>query len=243
MIFCPPSGREKFFRAPFLAFQISKGAFLTMRKPKFLLVACSILTVASTVFVVSRTRAAGELTPKEARKAIARMAGIQLPSDAVRVKSIESFGTSTVVVAQVETAFRFVNENDKWRVAEIRTGDRRWEDVETLVRALNAEKTSRVRTELETIATALEAFRRERGSYVASKSEAQLIDFLSPRYLTRVIRVDAWDRPYEYEGTGNSYVLRSVGPDGKPNTADDITRTGPGRSEEHTSELQSPHVI
>jgi hypothetical protein len=156
------------------------------------------------------------------------MAGINLPSDAVRVKSVSSLGNSAVVVAQVETAFRFVNENDKWRVAEIRTGDRNWENVDALVKALNAEKTSRVRTELETIATALEAFRRERGSYVASKSEAQLIDFLSPRYLTRVIRVDAWDRPYEYGGTGNSYVLRSVGPDGKPNTADDITRTGPG---------------
>jgi hypothetical protein len=179
--------------------------------------------------IVSRTRAAGELTPKEARKVIARMAGIQLPSDAVRVKSIESFGTATVVVAQVETAFRFVNENDKWRVAEIRTGDRRWEDVETLVRALNAEKTSRVRAELETIATALESFKRERGSYIESKSEATLIDFLSPHYLNRAIRVDAWHQPYEYEGTRASYVLRSNGPDGKANTADDVTVAGPAR--------------
>ena len=56
-------------------------------------------------------------------------------------------------------------------------------------------------TNLETIAIALEAFKRERGSYVESKSEAQLIDFLSPHYLARAIRVDAWDRPYEYEGT------------------------------------------
>lgn len=189
-----------------------------------------LIAIVAGISVISiQTEAAGDLSPKEARKLIARMAGINLPSDAVRVKSVSSLGNSAVVVAQVETAFRFVNENDKWRVAEIRTGDRNWENVDSLVTALNAEKTSRVRAELETIATALEAFKRERGSYVASKSEAQLIDFLSPRYLARVIRVDAWDRPYEYEGTGNSYVLRSVGPDGKPNTADDITRTGPGR--------------
>lgn len=180
-------------------------------------------TLAGFSLIASRTRAAGALTPKEARKVIAQMAGIQLPSDAVRVKSIESFGTSTVVVAQVETAFRFVNENDKWRVAEIRTGDRRWEDVETLVRALNAEKTSRVRAELETIATALESFKRERGFYIESTSEAKLIDFLSPRYLGRVIRVDPWHQPYEYEGTRASYVLRSNGPDGKANTPDDVT--------------------
>jgi hypothetical protein len=189
-----------------------------------------VVTIVVGILVISmQTQAAGDLTPKEARKLIARMAGINLPSDAVRIKSASSLGNSAVVVAQVETAFRFVNENGKWRVAEIRTGDRNWEDIDSLIRALNAEKTSRVRAELETIATALEAFKREQGSYVESKSEAALIDFLSPHYLVPVIRVDAWHRPYEYEGTRNSYVLRSVGPDGKPNTPDDITRTGPGR--------------
>ena len=171
-----------------------------------------------------QVRAAGDLTPKEARKVIARLAGIQLPSDAVRVKNISSFGDSVVVVAQVETAFRFVKgDKDKWRVAEIRTGDRRWEDVDMLVRALNAEKTSRVHAELETIATALESFRRERGFYVEAKSEAALIDQLNPRYLARVIRIDPWHQPYEYEGSSTSFVLRSAGPDGKANTADDIT--------------------
>src|SRR5574341_272625 len=187
-----------------------------------------VALVAASSLIATHTRAAGDLTPREARKLIARLAGIQLPSDAVRVKSISSFGNSAVVVAQVETAFRFVNQNDQWRVAEIRTGDRRWEDLDLLVRALNAEKSSRVRAELETIATALEGFKRERGSYVEAKSEAQLIDFLSPRYLSRVMRLDPWQRPYEYEGTCAAYVLRSVGPDGKSNTADDIVRTSPG---------------
>ena len=175
-------------------------------------------------FTALRARAAGELTPKEARRVIARLAGIELPSDAVRVKSISSFGDAYVVVAQVETAFRVVKgDNDKWRVAEIRTGDRRWEDVDLLVRALNAEKTSRVHAELETIATALESYRREHGAYVEARNEATLIDHLNPRYLARIIRVDPWHTPYEYEGTRTSFVLRSAGPDGKSNTADDLT--------------------
>ena len=182
----------------------------------------AILIAASLSLFAFQTRAAGDLTPKEARRVIARLAGIELPSDAVRIKSISPMGNSAVVVAQVETAFRLVNDKDKWRVAEIRTGDRRWEDMDLLVRALNAEKTSRVRAELETIATALEAFRRESGSYVEAKTEAALVDFLSPRYLTRVIRLDAWHRPYEYEGSRESYVLRSLGPDGKPGTSDDV---------------------
>ena len=183
-----------------------------------------VLTAFGIALTALSARAAGDLTPKDARKLIARLAGIELPSDAVRVKSISSLGNSYVVVAQVETAFRVVKgDHDKWRVAEIRTGDRRWEDVDMLVRALNAEKTSRVQAELESIATALESYRREHGSYVEARTEAALIDHLNPRYLARIIRVDAWHKPYEYEGTRSNFVLRSAGPDGKSNTADDLT--------------------
>jgi hypothetical protein len=172
---------------------------------------------------IAGARAAGDLTPKEARRLIARMAGVQLPSDAVRIKDVSVMGNSATVVAQVETAFRFDKGGDgKWRVAEIRTGDRRWEDVDMLVRALNAEKTSRARAELESIATALESYRREHGSYLESKTEGALIDNLNPRYLPRVIRVDPWHQPYEYEGTRSSFVLRSNGPDVKSNTSDDV---------------------
>ena len=181
-------------------------------------------------FIATQTRAAGDLSPKEARRLIARMAGIELPSDAVRIKEISSFGNSATVVAQVETAFRFVKgDKDKWRVAEIRTGDRRWEDVEMLVRALNAEKTQRARAELESIATALESYRREHGSYVEAKNEMALIDRLNPRYLNEIIRVDPWHKPYEYEGSRDSFVLRSAGPDEKTNTEDDIVRTNGSR--------------
>ena len=188
------------------------------------------LVAACTFFVASRTRAAGDLTPKEARRLIARMAGIELPSDAVRVKEISTAGNSAVVVAQVETAFRMVKgDRDKWRITEIRTGDRRWEDLDTLMRALNVEKTARARAELESIATALESFRRERGFYPESKSEAALIDGLNPRYLARVIRVDPWHKPYEYEGSRSGFVLRSAGPDEKPGTPDDITITNGSR--------------
>ena len=193
-----------------------------MSKRNLLIASLIILAVAGGILITT-TRAAGDLTPKEARRLIARLAGIQLPSDAVRIKDVSATGNSATVVAQIETAFRFDKAGDgKWRLAEIRTGDRRWEDVEMLVKALNAEKSSRARAELESIATALESFRRERGSYLESKSEAALIDNLNPHYLARVIRVDPWHHPYEYEGTTTSFVLRSAGPDEKLNTPDDV---------------------
>ena len=191
-----------------------------------LLTASIIVVAVAFAVAVKVTFAAGDLTPKEARKLIARMAGINLPSDAVRVKEISAMGNSATVVAQVETAFRFDKSGDgKWRIAEIRTGDRRWEDVDLLVKALNEEKTSRARAELESIATALESYRREHGFYLESKTEAALIDNLNPRYLRTVIRVDPWHQPYQYEGTRGSFVLRSSGPDEKPNTTDDVVVT------------------
>lgn len=198
-----------------------------MIKRSVVIVSLVAFAAAGTFFVASRTRAAGDLSPKEARKLIANMAGIQLPSDAVRIKDISSMGNSVVVVAEVETAFRMVKgDKNKWRISEIRTGDRRWEDLDTLMRALNVEKTARARAELESIATALESFRRERGFYVEAKSGAALADKLNPRYLARVIRVDPWHKPYEYEGARDRFTLRSAGPDGKANTSDDLTLTG-----------------
>jgi len=179
-----------------------------------------LIVVFCAVFVAN---ASADLSAKEARKLIARLAGIELPSDAVRVKEISAMGSSAVVVAQVETAFRFVRGDDgKWRVAELRTGDNRWEDVDMIVRAVNSEKVERARAELETVATALEAFRRERGFYVSADTEAALIDHLNPRYLGRIIRVDPWHNPYFYAGTRDHFTLRSGGADGKENTPDDV---------------------
>jgi hypothetical protein len=187
------------------------------------------LTVICLLLALVCGQAADDLSPNQARKIIANMAGIKLPSDAVRVREVSMLGSSATVVAQVETAFRFVKGGDgKWRVAEIRTGDNRWEDVDLLVRAVNVEKAERARAEMETLAMALEAFRRERGFYVVAKGESVLVDQLNPRYLARVIRVDPWHKPYLYEGTQAAFTLRSAGADGKENTPDDIVRQNSG---------------
>jgi Type II secretion system (T2SS), protein G len=171
---------------------------------------------------------AGERTSvmdaRHAREIIARLVGIRLPSDAVRVKEVSALYKSAVVVAEVTAEFRFGRGSDnRWRVAQLRTGDGEWKDIERILHAVNTEKARRARAELEMLAAALASFRRERGFYVVAETTGALVDQLNPRYLARVIRLDPWHQPYLYEGERDRFVLRSSGADAMPGTGDDIS--------------------
>ena len=174
-----------------------------------------------------------QLTNKRARCLVAELLGVQLPSDEVRIREVSPFGlslgaeSSALVTALVQVDFRFERDARGWRVAEFKSGTRDWVGVAGIPAAMDQLKRTAAADELSTIAKALGDFRRERGYFVVSTSESVLIDHLSPKYLLRVIRVDPWHRPYHYEGHEDRYSLRSLGPDGKANTADDIVVSGP----------------
>jgi hypothetical protein len=159
---------------------------------------------------------------------LASLLGVNLPSDAVRIQEVDPMPIplasqpSATVVAWVKVDARLVNDKSGWRVIELRTGNRDWVALEPIAAAVNEEKQKQTRAELALMAKALEAFRRERGTFVVSDSQGVAIDFLSPRYLARVIRLDPWHQPYKYQGERDHFSLRSTGPDGKDNTADDI---------------------
>jgi len=165
---------------------------------------------------------------KRARCLLGRLLGVETPSDAVRIQEVDPMPiplasqASATVVAWVRMDARLINEKPGWRVAELRTGNRDWVKLEPLIAAVNDEKQKKARAELELIAKALEEFRKDRGYYVVSDSQAVAIDHLSPRYLTQVIRVDPWHQPYKYQGERDHFTLRSAGPDGKADTPDDI---------------------
>ncbi|HEX3186834.1 MAG TPA: type II secretion system protein GspG, partial [Pyrinomonadaceae bacterium] len=93
--------------------------------------------------------------------------------------------------------------------------------------AIDLVKRSAATDDLSTIAKALGDYHRDRGYFVVSNKESVLIDHLSPRYLARVIRFDPWYRPYQYDGQQDRYSIRSLGPDGKANTPDDVVVAGP----------------
>jgi hypothetical protein len=166
---------------------------------------------------------ARELGAREAREKIAQALGLDKP-DNVHIKNISrGMGDDAIVEAQFEAAFRFTADNQgNWQAVEVRAGDRRWESIELIHTALRKEKALRTGADLRTIATALEAYRRDRGSYVQADSGSTLIDHLAPRYLSSIIRLDAWSHEINYNGSADAYRLVSVGPDGKPGTDDDI---------------------
>ena len=180
-----------------------------------------------------RSTMATELTTKRARCLVAALLGVSLPSDDVRIKEVSPFGLSVgseataLVTALVRVDFRLGRDAGAWRVTEFKSGTREWVSVTNLPAAIDAVKRSAATDDLSTIAKALGDYRRDRGYFVVSDKEAVLIDHLSPRYLARVIRVDPWHRPYQYEGQQDRFSLRSLGPDGKPNTPDDVVVAGP----------------
>ena len=175
-------------------------------------------------------------TVKRTRCLLGSLLGIDIPSDEVRIQEVAPFAVplasrpSTTVIAWIQISARLVMEKKSdWKVAEIRTGKRNWINVETVLTAVNDEKRKTARAELEVIAQALERFRSERGYYWVADKESVLIDHLSPRYLSRVIRLDPWRQPYIYQGQRDRFTLTSTGPDRKEATGDDIILSSSAR--------------
>jgi hypothetical protein len=177
---------------------------------------------------LGRVISVSSLEGKHARCLVASLFGVKLPSDAVRIKSASDLGLPLgteiygLAVALVQADFRFSKDSSGWRAVAFRTGDRDWLNLEGVTAQIDAVKRAKATDELNSVASALAAYGRVRGSFVVSDKESVLIDHLSPRYLGRVIRVDPWHNAYQYQGARDHFTLRSLGPDGKPDTADDI---------------------
>ena len=140
------------------------------------------------------------------------------------VRQLSLMGSSAVAEVEVAAVFTVSKgARGKWRVTGVEVGGETARDLEALWLAADARKTARAREDLAEMGEALEAFRSERGFYVVGEDSVALLDHLSPRYARRVIRLDPWHNPYRYAGTQASYTLASDGPDGRRDTADDVT--------------------
>ena len=154
-----------------------------------------------------------QLTNRRARCLLSELLAVQLPSDAIRIKDISSLSLplsskgSAIVDALVTADFQFSKQQKgAWRVSGVRTGAHNWVDPQTLLDTLTEHKDQTARADMEVLARALADFHQQRGSYVETKNHAVLVNFLSPKYLSRIIRLDPWRHPYVYEGTRDNFT-------------------------------------
>lgn len=166
----------------------------------------------------------GKEKKKDKKKDEAAKAAEPLTRGPLTIKQLSLMGSSAVAEVEVAAVFNVSKDaRGKWRATGIEVGGETVSGLEAFWLTVNARKAARARVDLAEMREALEAFRRERGSYVVGEDAVVLLDHLSPRYARRIIRLDPWHNPYRYAGTQASYTLASDGPDGKRNTADDVT--------------------
>jgi hypothetical protein len=163
---------------------------------------------------------------------LARSLIMEIPNDTLEKSDIQVLtitqisGSEAIAQTRVQTAFRFEKVHGKWVVREIRIGHGQWEKVGNLALALERVKIEETGEMLERIADATRKYRETKGSLPSFKDYIGLSDQLSPTFLTPLIRLDSWRRPFWAERTNsNAVVVRSAGPDGRYFTDDDIIRT------------------
>ena len=99
-----------------------------------------LIVVGFSMFSFAADNIRAELSSSRARRALTRMAGIELPGSAVRVRTVNDTSKTTAdVTAELRMVFRFEQGNTgRWRAAEVRIGPDRWEEVGLISTSLNA---------------------------------------------------------------------------------------------------------
>jgi hypothetical protein len=145
----------------------------------------------------------------------------------VYIESVSQTGQRDALVeARLRAAFRFEKVQGKWVIREVRLGNRPWEKLDDVLAALETVKTGETRKLLERVATAIEQYRKKKGSLPAFKDYISLSNQLNPEFLIPLIRLDAWQHPLAAYRIGSDTVrLQSAGADGTFGSEDDIILT------------------
>lgn len=149
------TGASLFFvLSPFLFFLFSS---FTSRRRVWLVVCAAALVAVSLSPSVSGKTSKG-LSAKQARDLILRVPGIQLNKSALNVREVSTEGDAAQASAGVRTAFRFrKGAEGRWVAVEVRTGDRQWEELDLIARALKAEGDAPFVADLEALAAEMAA--------------------------------------------------------------------------------------
>lgn len=198
---------------------------MSVRIPEKRYVAIAALAAAIlTAYSLHSATATEQLGVGKVRDILRHLAGANLDKDQVQIKKITpGVGSSVIVEARIETAFRLEKVKDDWRIAEVRLGDRDWESFDLIDEAVRREKARRTSAQLQELAEAIAAYQRANGKFPECDRISELLDLIAPRFTSKIHRFDLWGREFEYRGSATTYRLRSGGPDRKTGSRDDIT--------------------
>lgn len=144
-------------------------SLLKLRGSVSLIFALALCVMAADAAAQKRPKPA--LKQSDARRAVAAAPGFALRTGAVKVKEVSPAGSTPVTVsAGVTVAVRLVSVEDervpqpggvfkvkRWRAAEVRTGDRTWEEFDLVADAFGGEQVEAARRALEELVTEFEA--------------------------------------------------------------------------------------
>ena len=165
----------------------------------------------------------GKSLDKQIRDQIRTVDNASLPKDAVEVGKVQESGGYVLAEVTVKTQVKLKKQGDTYLMEEVRLGDRRWESVDLIVKALNQERIKKTENDMALIAAGINSYATAHGEVPQGSDFRQLIDLLTPQYLASVIRLDPWWNPFQYQASGkDSFVLRSAGPDATFGTEDDL---------------------
>jgi hypothetical protein len=168
--------------------------------------------------------------------------GARISHNEIRRKVAE-LGTSTLVPQAVEIR-RIVNESDKrviaettvelaaqferdtvgspWHITSVRLGDQNWISVAELTAVINELRGKDTAAALRKLDAGVTAFRQRNGNAPTASTITALTDILHPQFMSELVLADGWGRPIEIAAVSPAYRFRSVGPDGRSGTPDDI---------------------
>ena len=165
----------------------------------------------------------GKNLDQQLKETIRNLDNAQLKKQDVEILDVQQNGDLAIAEVKIQTAFKLRKQGDQWHLEEIRLGDRRWEQAEIILQALDNQRVNNTRRQLQEIRQAIEGYRTELGSLPEAEDFNQLIDVLNPRFLKEIIRLDGWSRSFHFERlSAQQYDLRSAGSDGQLRTPDDV---------------------
>jgi hypothetical protein len=183
-----------------------------------------IMALAGLLLVVPAC--SGNLSSRTARQQIAELGDATLDPDDVQIQRIVTeLGDRRIAEANVRLTFQFERDaDDEWVIIAARLGDREWIDIADLFRAIEVQNTEQTTDSLNKLSVGLADYLEQNGSLPDISADTYVSDVLHPRFMTDLIRDDAWGTRIWYQVQGDSYVLRSAGSDGLIDTEDDIVR-------------------